>query len=102
MYSIILFVYQQFHMALDDLVVQIPILMDCIHDGMFKKAYAELTKNIVLVKDIDGLCAALDNRSLAIAPFCCNHTCEGIIREQSSRYCFLMVFAYIFLFNLCS
>ncbi|CAL8072525.1 unnamed protein product [Calicophoron daubneyi] len=76
---------QKLQVSMDELCTRLPSILDSIHADLLKKASAELSAHVLQVNDMAGLCAALDAKSLALAPFCGDSDCEDVIRNESAR-----------------
>ncbi|OON13356.1 proline--tRNA ligase [Opisthorchis viverrini] len=69
----------------DELCCRLPALMDSIHASLLHKATQELSAHVMQVNTMEELCAALDAKSLGLAPFCGDSTCEESVRNESAR-----------------
>ena len=49
------------------------------------RAKADLDRGVVLVGDWEGVCRALDNKQLLLAPFCEQTACEDLFKKESAR-----------------
>ncbi|KAF8562098.1 hypothetical protein P879_08103 [Paragonimus westermani] len=70
---------------MDQLCDRLPSLLDTIHADMLCKATTEFAEHIRTASNLNELCAALDAKSLALAPFCGDSDCEEVIRNESAR-----------------
>ncbi|CAH8571844.1 unnamed protein product [Dicrocoelium dendriticum] len=75
----------QLQIPVDELSTRLPPLMDSIHADMLNRARADLSSHILRAEHMDELRAALDAKSLAIVPFCCDSVCEEHIRNESAQ-----------------
>ncbi|KAF5404100.1 Bifunctional aminoacyl-tRNA synthetase [Paragonimus heterotremus] len=70
---------------MDQLRDRLPSLLDTIHTDMLRKATTEFAEHVRTANNLNELCAALDAKSLALAPFCGDSDCEEVIRNESAR-----------------
>ena len=66
-----------------DLDKKIKSILDDIHDQLYEKSKKFLESNIVKVKNMDELKKAVNNKKMALAPFCNNPECEDLIKDQT-------------------
>ncbi|CAH8864561.1 unnamed protein product [Trichobilharzia szidati] len=76
---------QRVNVPMDSLTNKLPCILDEIHNAMYKKALDSLSNHVIAVNNMNELCTALDKKSLALAPFCCDRDCEEVIRHESAR-----------------
>ncbi|MCK4521634.1 MAG: proline--tRNA ligase, partial [Nanoarchaeota archaeon] len=62
---------------------KIKSILDDIHDQLYEKSKKFLESNIVKVKNMDELKKAVNNKKMALAPFCNNPECEDLIKDQT-------------------
>lgn len=61
------------------------LLLDEIHETMFTRAKEARENSTRVIEKWDDFTPALDEKCLAIIPWCENKTCEETIKERSSR-----------------
>ncbi|TNN13215.1 Bifunctional glutamate/proline--tRNA ligase [Schistosoma japonicum] len=76
---------ERINVSINSLSSELPHIFDEIHDAMFDKATKSLANHVIPVNNLSELCTALDQKSLVLAPFCCDKDCEEVIRHESAR-----------------
>lgn len=61
-------------------------LLDDIQENLLRTATEELNQHIVILKDWNHFCTALDNKNIILAPFCEEESCEDNIKKDSARF----------------
>ncbi|ESO85454.1 hypothetical protein LOTGIDRAFT_154947 [Lottia gigantea] len=69
----------------DNIAKQITDLLDTIQSSLYNKAKKEMDEHMVLSKDWDEFCNALDKKFIIQAPFCGEIPCEEKIKKDSAR-----------------
>ncbi|KAH8874105.1 Bifunctional glutamate/proline--tRNA ligase [Schistosoma japonicum] len=82
---------ERINVSINSLSSELPHIFDEIHDAMFDKATKSLANHVIPVNNLSELCTALDQKSLVLAPFCCDKDCEeikdnAISQEKQSLY----------------
>ncbi|CAH8618148.1 unnamed protein product [Schistosoma haematobium] len=76
---------ERVNVPIGSLINELPRILDDIHSAMFNKATKSLASHVMSVNNMNELCTALDQKSLALAPFCCDRDCEEVIKHESAR-----------------
>ena len=71
--------------ALADLKAVVPQLLETIHDDMYKKALDEYDAHLKEVTRWEDFVPTLDNKCIAVIPWCEREACEDDIKERSGR-----------------
>ncbi|KAG9311676.1 hypothetical protein JVU11DRAFT_7913 [Chiua virens] len=71
--------------ALADLKTTIPQLLGTIHNDMYKKALDEYNTHVKEVTRWEDFVPTLDNKCIAVIPWCEREACEDDIKERSGR-----------------
>ncbi|KAF8136969.1 hypothetical protein EV363DRAFT_1394553 [Boletus edulis] len=71
--------------ALADIKTTIPQLLDTIHNDMYAKALEEYNAHLKEVTNWEDFVPALDNKCVAVIPWCEREACEDDIKERSGR-----------------
>lgn len=71
--------------ALGDLKTTVPQLLETIHSDMYKKALDEYNAHLKEVTRWEDFVPTLDNKCIAVIPWCEREACEDDIKERSGR-----------------
>ncbi|KAI9460817.1 hypothetical protein HD554DRAFT_2206822 [Boletus coccyginus] len=71
--------------ALADLKTTVPQLLETIHNDMYKKALDEYNAHLKEVTRWEDFVPTLDNKCIAVIPWCEREACEDDIKERSGR-----------------
>ena len=71
--------------ALADLKAVVPQLLETIHDDMYKKVLDEYDAHLKEVTRWEDFVPTLDNKCIAVIPWCEREACEDDIKERSGR-----------------
>lgn len=72
-------------LALDSLSTSIPELLNQIQADMFAKARDEFARRRIIVEKWDDLVPTLDNKCVAVLPWCEDPVCEDEIKDRSAK-----------------
>lgn len=71
--------------TLADLAATIPKMLETIQSDMYQRALAEYNAHIKEVTQWQDFVPTLDNKCIAVIPWCEREACEDDIKERSSR-----------------
>ncbi|KAG2340941.1 prolyl-tRNA synthetase [Suillus weaverae] len=71
--------------ALADLATTIPRMLETIQSDMFQRALAEYNAHVKEVSRWEDFVPTLDNKCIAVIPWCEREACEDDIKERSGR-----------------
>ena len=72
-------------LPLGDIETSIPSLLDTIQKDMFERAKAVYTDRLKVISKWDELVPTLDNKCVAVLPWCEDEACEDDIKERSGK-----------------
>lgn len=72
---------EKIEIAIDDLGVKVPEILDTMHNDMYEKADATYRERRLVVESWDEVLPALNSRNVVIIPFCGGVECEKQIKN---------------------
>ncbi|KAJ5159712.1 proline--tRNA ligase [Penicillium canariense] len=70
---------------ISELATAVPVLLDTIHQDLYNRADEVFKSHRKMITNWDEFSPALDNKDLALSPFCLLPACETQIKEMSAR-----------------
>lgn len=70
---------------LGELQATVPVLLDTIHRDMYARAQAEYDSRLREVRRWEDFVPTLDDKCIAVIPWCEEEACEDGIKERSAR-----------------
>ncbi len=71
------------NIKIKDIEKKVPVILDDIHNSLYKKAAAYLKNNTLNVKNFDELIKAIKNKKLVKTEWCNSQECEDWIKTKS-------------------
>ncbi|PRT53196.1 hypothetical protein B9G98_00816 [Wickerhamiella sorbophila] len=72
-------------LALDSLAVEVPKVLDQMHNDMYARAKELFDSHIKTVLTVEEMGPLLNERNVLLAPFCGEEECEDVIKDATAR-----------------